>query len=245
MHTTNERPTTGHTPVEGARIPGREPARVGAAAPAPGGVGRALLLPIAATGVLMAAYQLVRPYGDVAGGTGTLDAIASPWWLVAHIAALFGLAAFALAAVRLADVDGSRTARAARVAALAGAALVLPAYGVEAFGLHLVGQYGEGSPIALAIFHGSRENVTGLVFLAGGLLGIAVAGVLAAIAFRRRTGSWTMWPVAIAMALVMPAFLLPPAGRMAFGMLTLVAAAIAVFGLVRTASASAPVASHS
>jgi hypothetical protein len=83
---------------------------------------------LAAAGVLFVVYPRVRLWGD-----STPDrmaaAFASPFWLVAHLAAM---AAFVLVGAGLTALPG----RAALVARVAGTALVLPCYGAEAFALH-------------------------------------------------------------------------------------------------------------
>lgn len=89
----------------------------------------ALLL--AAAGAALAAYPALRGYGPETG----LDAAelwARPAWLWAH---QLGIAGFVLAGLGLLAVD-----RRAGGATLAGAVLVLPYYGAEAYGLHALGR---------------------------------------------------------------------------------------------------------
>ncbi|MDN5727635.1 MAG: hypothetical protein L0G99_17150, partial [Propionibacteriales bacterium] len=68
------------------------------------------------SGVLMAAYLLLRPYGDAAGGVAALDAFASPLWIVAHVCGVFSLAAAVVLTRLPAAFDDGRSPRLARLA---------------------------------------------------------------------------------------------------------------------------------
>lgn len=64
-----------------------------------------LIAPGASTGLLMAAYLLMRPYGDPAGGQ-TLEAaqaFASLWWIASHVFGLLALASFGWLALRVSN----------------------------------------------------------------------------------------------------------------------------------------------
>lgn len=192
---------------------------------------RHLLLPLVGTGVLMAAYLLLRPYGDAAGGDSpaAAAAFASGRWIAAHLAGALALAAFAVVAVRFTDVTDGRLARVARGAGLLGAVLVLPYYGAETFALHVLGRRAlAGDTESLALVAEVREQPVALIMFAVGLLALAVSGLTFALAWSRSgLGTrWAAWPLGLAVALVLPQFYLPPTGRGAFGVAYLVAALV-------------------
>jgi hypothetical protein len=208
---------------------------------------RHLLLPVLGTGVLMAAYLLLRPYGDAAGGDtpAAAAAFASARWIAAHVAGALGLASFALSALRLADITDGRLPRIARSAGLLGAALVLPYYGAETFALHVLGRRaGAGDTASLALVAEVREQPVAVAMFAVGLLALAVSGLTFALAWSRsrRAPRWAAWPLGLAVALVLPQFYLPPTGRMAFGVAYLVAALVLAAAAARSAirSGAAP-----
>ncbi len=127
------------------------------------------------------------------------DDFTSPWWIVSHTS---GMLAFVALAV-LADRVGGRV----RPLVALGVALVLPYYGAETFGL------AAGANPDLARYH-----PVALAMFVAGLLLVAVGGVLLGI--RQRAAL----PLGIMMALVLPQFFLPPAGRIAFGIVFALAA---------------------
>lgn len=207
-----------------------------------------LIVPGISTGLLMAVYLLSRPYGDAPGGSRmeAAQAFASPWWIVSHVCGLLALASFAWLGLRLSDLVVGATAAIARGSGLAGAALVLPYYGAETFGLHAVGARAvAGDPAALDLVDPIRNQPVAVAMFGIGLLLLAVSGVTAALAWQRSgLGSrrWTAWPVGVGVALVLPQFLLPPIGRMAFGVAYALAATVlvvAVLPLARTTEESA------
>lgn len=195
-----------------------------------------LVAPTVGTGVLMAAYLLLRPYGDAGGPTGAAAAaaFASPWWIVAHLCGALALASAGRLALRLSDVVPGPLARTARWTGLAGAVLVLPYYGAETFGLHALGRAAvAGDPAVLALVPEVRDQPAATATFGLGLLLLAVSGTLVALAWQRSSGSAAAWPLGVLLALVLPQFYLPPAGRMAFGVLYAVAAAVLVVALAR------------
>lgn len=197
----------------------------------------------------MAAYLLLRPYGDVGGALDQAQAYASPRWVVAHVCGLLALASFARLALRVCDLidpgvggsglPGARSARLGRWLALAGATLALPAYGVEAVGLHVAGvRHLAGDPGALAPVSQLRGHPLGVAMFALGLALLAAAGIALGLTWQRsglgrglRNGlaarslsRFAAWPLGVLMAAFVPQFLLPPAGRMAYGVAYLAAA---------------------
>jgi hypothetical protein len=68
-----------------------------------GRANRDAAMSLIASGVLMAAYLLLRPYGDVSGGQPAVQAMASGWWVASHVCGMLALASLASAALRMAD----------------------------------------------------------------------------------------------------------------------------------------------
>lgn len=197
---------------------------------------RHLLAPVVGTGVFMAAYLLLRPYGDTGDPGAAAAAYASTWWVVAHLCGALALASFGRLALRLADVDGGLLSRSARTAALTGTVLVLPYYGAETFGLHAIGQQAlAGDSDVLTLVDAVRNHPAALTTFGLGMLLLAVAGVLMAVVWQRRGGTlaWAAWPLGLAMAAVLPQFYLPPVGRMAFGLAYAAAAAVLLTAVLR------------
>jgi hypothetical protein len=209
--------------------------------------------PLATAGALLLLYPALRPWSD-ATAEGTPAAFTSPAWIPAHLAAVaaFVLVAFALFALRdaLARTGGARQARIAAVLWAVGAALVLPYYGAEAFALPAIGERilrtGDASLLELA--EGFRMGPWPATTFVAGLLLLAVAGVLVAVAVSRSgvLPRWAGVPFALAFALYLPQFFGPPALRIAHGVLVaagclLVAAVTRRSGVVDQRDAGDPV----
>ncbi len=171
----------------------------------------------AAAGVAFAAYPAVRPAGDSGADW------ASPAWQVAHLLAVagFGLLVAGLAALwsALRDGPGERAGFAAVVAGGIGAVLVLPYYGAEVFALTVIG--GRGDPGLLPMGDEIRFLPAAATTFVAGLLALAAASVLAAVAIRRSRvlPSWTGWLLAAGFVLYLPQFFAPAWLRVAHGVL--------------------------
>lgn len=210
----------------------------------------ALRLPLLVTGGTMAAYLVLRPYGDHGA---TLDhdaatAFASPWWVVAHLCGVVALASFAHLAVRVDDLAGGAAGRLARWSALIGLVLVLPYYGAETFGLHAIGAaVVEGGPATPALADDIRSQPAALSLFGAGLLLLAGSAVATGMAWRRlvvvaggeRRLVRAAWPLVVAVALFAAQFYLPPSGRIAFGVAYLGVALLWVVAVARLASREA------
>ena len=179
-------------------------------------------LAFAAAGVLFVVYPLVRPYGD-ATPDGAGAAFASPLWLVAHLAAM---AAFVLVGVGLTALPG----RAALATWVAGTALVLPYYGAEAFALHALA----GAPDVAGLAEQVRMGATQLTVFGLGLVLLAAAGVLTALAVGRAGLVF-----AAAMVLYLPQFFADPAVRIAHGVLLAIGCVILASRVKERATAPA------
>ena len=82
---------------------------------------RHLAMPAASAGILMAAYLLLRPYGDADSSTSraAAEAYASGWWVVAHLLGALALVQIGRLGLRVDDLLATTTTRFARCAATA------------------------------------------------------------------------------------------------------------------------------
>lgn len=138
---------------------------------------------LVAAGIAYAAYPMLRGSGSEVGLAGA-ELYARPSWLIAHCLGMIG---FVAAAWGLTRVD-----RWAHGLALAGAILVLPYYGAEAFGLNAIGrlaiQTGDGGLVAAADLF--RFQPVALTTFAAGLLLVLAAGVRLLVLLRMRSTGW-------------------------------------------------------
>jgi hypothetical protein len=178
-----------------------------------------------AAGLCFATYPALRPYADETGAAG-LAAMGSGRWLVAH---LLGMLAFALLPVGLTAVMAvgttlrPRLLAAARALAYAGAVGVLPYYGGEAFGLHAIGAYATTTHDAalVTVVAAFRYGPAAISLFGLGLLALAAAGVLVAIAAWGSGPRWRVAGTVLAVGLLayLPQFFGSPAVRVAHGVL--------------------------
>jgi hypothetical protein len=180
-----------------------------------------------ASGVLMAAYLLLRPYGDVQGRKAEVDAMASTLWVVSHSLGMLALACFASLVLRLSDLSEGWIGVVGQWSAITGLVLVLPYYGAEAFALPVIAEHSARDPGSVDMVEQIRNQPVAITAFGIGLLLLAVSGICLAIMWRSvasgRAG-WAAAPLGGLMALLLPQFFLPPAGRMAYGVLFLAAA---------------------
>lgn len=170
-------------------------------------------------GAAFAAYPALRPWGAEPA------AWADPYWVPAH---LLGAAAFALLAVaaRTGRPERGPSRPVAAVAAASGAALVLPYFGAEAFGLAALGGAVTGAAgpgpdpaTALAVAEAFRLGPWAAATFVAGLLAIAVAGVAVLLDGRRAGRGAAVGGVLTGVALLtyLPQFFAPPEVRVAHG----------------------------
>ena len=183
-----------------------------------------LLAPVVGAGVFMAAYLLIRHYGDATSPTSAeaADAFASTRWIIAHVCGILAVASVARLVLRLSDVLESGIAQVGRWSGLAGAVLVLPYYGAETFGLYAVGTRAvEGDMSALDLVGDIRDNLTALAMFGIGLVLLALSGIAIAATWQghRLTPSWAAWPLGVLIAVFAAQFYLPPAGRISYGII--------------------------
>lgn len=203
-----------------------------------------LVVTVVLTGLTMATYLLIRPYGDKSGGFGQAQALASPRWVLAHVCGMIAIGSFAALTVGLREVLGGRLTRLGARCGVLGTALVLPYYGAETFALHIIGARAvAGDEALLALVDPIRYQPVVVSLFAIGLLLLAVAGVLLGLAWMHsaqlRTSTplqrWAAWPLGTLMMLLLPQFYLPATGRMLFGVLYALAAAVYAASLLRFA----------
>lgn len=185
----------------------------------------------AIAGILFAVYEAAAPRADET----TLDGAAS-WasagWSIAHISAIVGLILIPLGYGAIRDfLDGTpqeRTAHLAAVIGYIGSGLTISYCGAEVYGLKAIGEraVADGDPSLTDVGNDFRLDPTAMTVFVIGLLLIAVAAVLAAIAVWR-SGSlprWSAVPLAALLVTMLPQYFLPHAWRIVWGVLVAVAA---------------------
>ena len=164
---------------------------------------------LGAAAVLFAVYPALRPYSSETGVEGA-RAFASTAWTASH---LCGIAGF----VVLSQVTGRiGLPRVGAGLVSLGATLVLPYYGAEVFGVGAVGRSAlTGGDLGLA--DDIRYGGAAVALFAGGLVVMAVGGVLLGIALWRRSARAAGVLLAVGLVLYLPQFWFPPAGRVLHG----------------------------
>lgn len=168
-------------------------------------------------GLMFLLYPAVRPVGDSA------EVVASGAWVASHLFAMIGFILVPLGLYALLDTLGStRLARYALVSSWVGAGLVLPYYGAEDFALHVVARRAlrDGDLSLMELADAFRLHPAAATTFVLGLLLLAVAGVLAAMAVWRSTlARWSGVPLAAGFVLFFPQFYTPADVRTAHGVL--------------------------
>ncbi|GGH39892.1 hypothetical protein [Microbacterium album] len=185
-------------------------------------------LTLALSGVLFGLFPLLRPWADKSEtAAGYAEAMGSEWWVIAHLSGAFGFLLLALSLGALRELHtgtrGEAATRSSVVVTWLGTGLVLLFFGAETFALNAVALEGQA---VFEISSAIREGATQLTLFALGLLLVAIGAVLVAMGVWRggvlSRGSAIL--LAAAIALYLPQFFLPPAGRIAHGILTAAAA---------------------
>jgi hypothetical protein len=199
---------------------------------------------LAAGGVLFAAYPALRPWHDENTLAGATASMSSDAWVAAHFFAMAGfiLMPLGLLALRaaLAETRAEPLALTAAVLAWIGAGLTLPYYGAEDFGLHAIA--GPAGPRVglLALVHAVRYQPLAMTIFGAGLLLVAAAAILAAIAVWRSHALPRSSAILFAagFALFLPQFFGPASVRIAHGIL--LAAGSIILAAALWASAGRP-----
>ena len=209
-------------------------------------VARWTAVAFAAAGVLWALFPLLRPWADKLPVSS--DDLAAAWasdaWIFAHLVGIasLGLLAPALLGLRslLAAAPGGRGATLltwATALAWIGAAGASLYYGAEMFGVRTFAEASQrsGDASLLDEVQVLREQPIAVVLFGVGLLVIAAAGVLAAIAMLRARMllAWTGVVFAAGLLLVLPQFFTPPVMRTAHGVLFGVSCLLVAFAVTR------------
>ena len=205
---------------------------------------RAGAVALAAAGVLFLAYPALRPWHDEDTVGGATASMSSAAWVAAHFFAMLGfiLVPLGLLALRsaLAATRAEPLALTAAVLAWIGSGLVLPYYGAEDFGLHAIA--GSAGPRAglLGLVHAVRFQPLAATIFATGLLLLAAAAIVAAIAVWRSDVLPRASAILFAtgLALFLPQFFGPASVRIAHGIL--LAAGSIILAAALWASAGRP-----
>ncbi|WP_067542620.1 hypothetical protein [Nocardia crassostreae] len=167
---------------------------------------------LVAAGILFLLYPVLRPWEDETTTDGAYAALSSTGWVISHLCAMIGFILVSLALYGLRDRIGSGPV----ITTWIGAALVLPYYGAEDFGLHAAAT--EGSRAELVdVTEGFRYLPIAAAMFAAGLIALGAGAVWVAIALRTTAAI----VYAVGFALYLPQFFLPAAGRIAHGVLML------------------------
>ncbi len=171
---------------------------------------------LAAAGVLFLLYPAVRPWHDETTATGAIASMGSTAWIASHLFAMIGFILVPLGLLALRDRIGLGPV----VTAWVGAGLTLPYYGAEDFGLHGAATAGSRESL-LAIADAMRFHAVPATMFAVGLLTLGVGAVWVAVALWRTEARYAAVVFAAGFALFVPQFYLPPAARIAHGVLML------------------------
>ncbi|WP_198961372.1 hypothetical protein [Pseudonocardia sp. MH-G8] len=170
----------------------------------------------AVAGALFVLYPAARPYGDLDPAT-TAAAFSSPWWLASHLAAVLG---FVLAGTGLVALFLRHRTTPLAVAAgtwWLGTALTVTYYGAETFALHALGTGIEDPALLARLAEAIRMGPAQVTVFATGLVLLAAAGVLTAVALRSLHGA--ALPFAAGAVLFLPQFFAEPGFRVVHGTL--------------------------
>jgi hypothetical protein len=205
---------------------------------------RAGAVALAAAGVLFLAYPALRPWHDEGTVPGATASMSSTAWVTAHFLAMLGFILLPLGLLALHSVLAPSRAEplalTAAVLAWIGSGLVLPYYGAEDFGLHAIARSAGPRADLLTLVDAVRDQPLAVTIFGIGLLLLAAAAIVAAIAVWRsnmlpRTSAILC---ATGMALFLPQFFTPAAVRIAHGIV--LAAGLIILAVALWASAGRP-----
>jgi hypothetical protein len=203
---------------------------------------RAGAVALAAAGVLFLAYPALRPWHDENTAAGATASMSSNAWVAAHFFAMLGfiLMPLGLLAVRAAVAATRAEPLALTAATLAwiGSGLTLPYFGAEDFGLHAIAGPDGYRTDLLALIHAVRYQPLALTIFGVGLVLIAAAAIMTAIAVWRSHVLHRASAILFAtgFALFLPQFFSPAAVRIAYGILLASGSAILATALWTSAN---------
>ncbi|NLS09475.1 hypothetical protein HGQ17_05525 [Nesterenkonia sp. MY13] len=176
------------------------------------------------SGLAFATFPILRPWGDKevdddgsANVEAMAEAFADPFWVISHVSGMLGWALL-LAAV----IATPAVALTAKLLLGLGVSALLPFYGAETFGLHVVAAAAQerGDLSLLDLEEAIRGEATALGLFGAGLIIAAVAITLVARdAWRSPRMRWAGFPLAVLIALYLPQFFAPDALRILHGLL--------------------------
>ncbi len=186
---------------------------------------------LAAAGLLFLLYPALRPWHDETTLAGATAAMGSSGWVASHFFAMIG---FILVPVGLLALKRIGPA----IVFWIGAGLVLPYYGAEAFGLHVLATH---STDLLAAAEAVRYQPVAVTMFGAGLLLMAVGAILVAVTWWREgaLARWGSLAFAAGFALYLPQFFTPGPVRIAHGALV-AAGCLAMAAKLWHTSESAP-----
>jgi hypothetical protein len=176
-------------------------------------------------GIFFVLYPALRPFSDEVSLQGAA-AFGSPYWLLAHMLAMVAFTFLPLGLLglynTLRDTTTERAGYWALVLSMIGVGFTLPFYGGEANGLHAIGQEALRQQNAdILRLAGVIRSGPGLIMFLVGLLLLAIAAIIAAVAIWR-SGTYQKWsgvPFAVGFALYIPQFFGTQPLRVAHGLL--------------------------
>jgi hypothetical protein len=192
---------------------------------------------LATAGVLFVLYPAIRPWHDESTVSGATASMSSPAWVAAHFFAVLGFILVPLGLLAVGDaLARTRSASLALTAAVVtwiGAGLTLPYYGAEDFGLHAIASKHAGN--LLELVKAVRYQPLAITIFGAGLLMLGIGALLAAVAIWRSgiLPRYSGIVFAVGLALFLPQFYLPPAARIAHGVLTGIGLAMLAVSLWR------------
>lgn len=197
---------------------------------------------LAAAGVLLVVYPLLRPFSSETGMDGA-RAFGSGGWVLAHSLALAGFIALGLGLLGLYQLlvvtPGRPWAAWGMALSWIGIGGTIAYYGAEVFGLHGVGEeaIAENNPALMSIVDHIRWEA-GLFWVLGGLALLGIGVILVAVAVWRsgRLVRWSGVLLAVAFALYIPQYAAPQSIRVAHGALILVGALVLAWALLAAES---------
>lgn len=179
---------------------------------------------LAISGLLFVLYPAMRPWGDksTSDSEAVRTAFASSNWVASHFFAMIGFILVSLGLLAVWKVvsrtRSEGTAFAAVIVTWIGAGLTLPYFGAEDFALNAIAVKGAD---VVVLAEAIRYQPLAVTTFGLGLLGLAVGGILAAVAVWR-SGVLPRFSGVLfgaGFALFLPQFYTPPAVRVGHGIL--------------------------